>query len=113
MSWVYKTCGAAIYTSTKKFKPTIVDYLDKNEIKLNKKPKENLLSQQFWNKQLELLQKAEKLMEVISSRQYNDINVLQQLIDTTAKQQGVKLDAKEKKLIIDAISWINEEAEPV
>jgi type I restriction enzyme M protein len=113
MSWIYKTFGDAVYSNLAKFKPYILDYLDKNNIKLKANPKKNLLDQQFWNMQLELLQNAEQLMAIIGCKQYDDVNILKKLIAKTVKRQGLKLNTTAQNLIIDVISWTNEEAKPV
>ena len=113
MTWAYNKFGGDVYTMLKDLKPDIEKYLRKNEIKLNAKNKKNLLNIEFWKTQLEVLENAKKLKEKIGSKQHNDFNVFSELVTKAIKALNLKLDAKTKKTILTAISWKNEEAEPV
>ncbi len=113
MTWVYNKFGGNVYSKLKDLKPDIEKYLSKNEIKLNAKNKKNLLSIEFWKTQIEVLENAKKLKEKIGSKQHNDFNVFSELVTKAIKALNLKLDAKTKKTILTAISWKNEEAEPV
>jgi type I restriction enzyme M protein len=113
MAWTYKEFGGDVYTKLKDLKPDIEKHLNKNEIKLNAKNKKNLLSIEFWKTQLEVLESAKKLKDKIGSKQHNNFNLFSKLVTKTIKELNLKLDAKTQKKILNAISWKNEEAEPV
>jgi len=113
MNWAYEKFGENVYTKLKDLKPDIEKHLSKNEIKLNPKNKKNLLSQNFWKNQLELLNNAKKLTEKIGTEQHNDFNKLTELVNKTIKELKLKLDAKAIKAILNAVSWKNEDAERV
>jgi type I restriction enzyme M protein len=113
MVWAYNKFGGNMYTNLKELKPDIEKHLSKNEIKLNANNKKNLLSIEFWETQLEVLEKAKKLKYKIGSEQHNDFNVFSKLVTKTIKALNLELDAKTQKTILTAISWKNEEAQPI
>ncbi|SEH06298.1 type I restriction-modification system subunit M [Candidatus Venteria ishoeyi] len=113
MQWVYEKFGDDVYSSLSELKPKIEKYLDKNEIKLNAKNKKNLLSQNFWQAQKMIKNRAEKIAEEIGTEQFDDFNEFKTLFTETLKSLNMKLDAKTQKTILTAISWKNENAEPV
>lgn len=69
MAWVYEKYVEEVYTGLKELKPQIENYLTKNEIKLTNPNKKKLLSQDFWNEQLALLNDTKKLQEKIGAEQ--------------------------------------------
>lgn len=80
---------------------------------LKEKQRKELLSVELWTKQNELLKKAYALQEVIGTEQSDDFNAFQETLKKALKKSGVKLDSKEKKQFLNAVSWTNPEAEPV
>lgn len=113
MKCVYTKFGDDVYTKLKDLKPEIEKHLTKHEIKLSGSDKKNLLSQDFWKAQLELLNEAIKLMNAIGAQQFNDFNTFSVLFSDTIKDKKIKLDNKAQKAILNAITWKNEDAEPV
>ncbi|GAA4839448.1 class I SAM-dependent DNA methyltransferase [Algivirga pacifica] len=113
MTWAYEKFGEKVYTQLDELKPQIEAYLKKHEIKLKPASNKKLLSQKFWNDQLEILQAAEQLMSLVGTQQHDDFNLLRDLVKDTVKQEGLKLDAKAQKRTLEVISWKNEEAEAV
>jgi len=113
MAWAYNKFGGDVYTKLKDLKPDIKKHLSKNEIKLNSKNKKRLLSIEFWKTQLQVLENAKKLKYKIGSEQHNDFNVFSKLVTKTIKTLNLELDTKTQKTILTAISWKNEEAQPV
>jgi type I restriction enzyme M protein len=97
----------------KDLKPQIEAHLKKHEIKLKTTVKKNLLSQDFWKAQLEVLNEATKLMNKIGTEQHDDFNVFSVLLSNTIKKEKLNLDAKAQKNILNAITWKNEDAERV
>lgn len=113
MSWVYEKFGDKVYTKLSELKPEIEKYLTKQEIKLKAGEKKNLLSQEFWETQLSVLNEATKLMNKIGNEQYDNFNAFSELVDKTIKKEKLNIDAKALKNILNAVSWKNEDAEPV
>lgn len=113
MKWAYTKFGDNVNTKLKDLKPDIEKHLAKHEIKLSVSDKKNLLSQDFWKAQLELMNEATKLMNAIGAEQFNDFNTFSVLFSDTIKDKKIKLDNKAQKAILNAITWKNEDAEPV
>jgi type I restriction enzyme M protein len=113
MKWAYEKFGDEIYIKLNEFKPQIENYLAKNEIKLANANKKKLFSQVFWKEQLQLLNNAKKLQDKIGTKQFDDFNEFKKLVTKTGKDLKIKLDAKGLKLILNAVSWKNEDAEKV
>lgn len=113
MEWVYSHFGADVYSDLKKHKDKIEAHLNKHEIKLKPADKSNLLSTDFWKKQQELMNAAKQLADKLGNKQYDDYNLFVPLLNQTIKQLKLDLDAKGIKTILNAISWKNEDAEPI
>lgn len=56
---------------------------------------------------------VDKIANAIGRNQFDNYNTFKKLFAKTLKQQDIKLDNKTQKTILDALTWINEEAEPV
>lgn len=80
---------------------------------LKEKQIKELLSDKLWLFQLGLMDKAQQLQAEIGSGQSDDFNRFDQTLKAALKTLGLKLDAKEKKQFLDAITHKNPEAEPV
>jgi len=113
MQWAYEKFGNDVYSNLKELKPQIENYLAKNEIKLTNPNKKKLFGQVFWKDQLQLLNDAKKLQNKIGKKQFDDFNEFKKLVAKTIKDLKLKLDAKALKLILNAVSWKNEDAERV
>jgi len=113
MEWVYTHFGNDAYNDIKKHKDKIEAHLNKHEIKLKPTDKSNLLSTNFWKRQLELMQAAQQLAVKLGSKQYDDYNLFVSKLNQTIKQLKLDIDAKGLKSILNAISWKSEDAEPV
>ena len=72
-----------------------------------------LLSSDIWFKQQQLQNLAKQLQNALGSEQNDDFNVFENLFNAQIKRLGVKLDAKDKKQLLDAFTWKNPEAAPV
>ncbi|MGB0992063.1 MAG: type I restriction-modification system subunit M [Akkermansiaceae bacterium] len=73
----------------------------------------DLLDAKTWQDQKHILLKARALQQEIGTRQHDDMNGYDATLKSACKAQGIKLDAKEKKLIAAAVSWKNPDAEKV
>ena len=113
MIWAFEKFGEDVYTKLKDLKPEIENHLTKHNIKLKAGDKKNLLNQEFWKELLDVLKEANKLMEIIGTEQFDDFNAFSALFSETIKDNKLKLDNKAQKAILNAITWKNEDAEPV
>jgi type I restriction enzyme M protein len=80
---------------------------------LKEKQIKDVLSPKLWRAQKELLGKAQALAKVIGGKQHDDFNAFEDVLQKALKKSGVSLDAKERKQLLDAVSWTNPDAEPV
>jgi type I restriction enzyme M protein len=80
---------------------------------LKEKQLKELLGRPLWLSQQALMQKAEALQASIGSKPFDDFNSFELILKGAYKATGIKLDAKEQKQLIEAISWKNPAAEPV
>jgi len=80
---------------------------------LKEKQIKDVLDSKVWREQLALMTKAKALQTAIGSYQFDDYNEFEKVFKQALKDAEVDLDAKEKKQIIDAITWKNPDAEPV
>lgn len=80
---------------------------------LREKQLKDVLNRKLWLAQKELLEKAKALGKVIGKKQHDDYNAFEAILEEALKKAKVALDAKEKKQLLDAVSWTNPDAEPV
>ena len=72
-----------------------------------------ILEPKLWLEQRALLNKAKSLQAKIGTVQFDDFNAFDDVLKTALKDASVKLESKEKKQFLDAITWKNADAEPV
>lgn len=113
MTWVYENFGDKVYTQIDNLKPEIEKHLSKQEIKLKATERKKLLSEEFWKENLKNLKESYKLMDFFGEKQFDDFNIFSSQFEETIKSKKLKLDSKVQKAIISAITWKNEDAEPV
>ena len=80
---------------------------------IKEKDIKTLLCSDIWFKQQQLQQIAKQLQAALGSEQSDDFNVFESQFNSEIKHLGLKLDAKDKKQLLDAFTWKNPEAEPV
>ncbi|MGS0707649.1 type I restriction-modification system subunit M [Acinetobacter sp. ANC 3781] len=80
---------------------------------LKEKDIKDVLDSKIWLFQKELMQKAHALQDHIGTAQCDDFNRFDETLKQAFKATDIKLDTKEKKQFLDAITWKNPEAEPV
>ncbi len=73
----------------------------------------DVLDAKVWQNQLEIMKKAKALQTAIGENQFDDFNEFEKVLKQALKDSDVNLDAKDKKQLLDAITWKNPEAEPV
>jgi type I restriction enzyme M protein len=113
MEWAYSEFGEEIYTDIAKYEKTITEWCEKQELNLNAKAQKSLVSTGSWQKQLELLSTATRLMQAVGGDEYDDFNAFVEIVDKALKASGVKLSASEKNAILNAVSWYDENAKKV
>lgn len=73
----------------------------------------DLLDIKTWQDQADLFAKAQALQAVLGTDQSDDFNTFNDAFKKAEKSANVTLTTKERKQIMDAITWKNPEAEPV
>ena len=113
MEWIYAEFADDVYTNLEEHYKAIENYLETEEITVSPKNKKMLLNQQTWLNQRAIMETAEQLMENIGQNTFDDFNVFRKLLDATLKKLKIKLSASEKKQIINAVTWSDENAQRV
>ncbi|MEG2432990.1 MAG: class I SAM-dependent DNA methyltransferase, partial [Acinetobacter sp.] len=80
---------------------------------LKEKDIKTVLEPKLWLEQRTLLNKAQALQAKIGTAQFDDFNAFDEVLKTALKDASVKLETKDKKQFLDAITWKNADAEPV
>ncbi|KGH51032.1 restriction endonuclease subunit M [Acinetobacter idrijaensis] len=80
---------------------------------LKEKDIKTVLEPKLWLEQRNLLNKAKCLQAQMDTAQFDDFNAFDDVLKQALKDANVKLETKEKKQFIDAITWKNADAEPV
>lgn len=80
---------------------------------LKEKDIKTILEPKLWLEQRTLLTKAQALQVQIGTAQFDDFNAFDDVLKQALKDANIKLESKEKKQFIDAITWKNADAEPV
>ena len=113
MAWAYRQFGDDLYKNLAQYQDKIEAHLNKHEIKLKPADKKKLFSTEHWQDSLALMQAAQTLADTIGNQRFDDYNRFLPLLNKTAKDLDLKLDAKGLKSILEAITWKNEDAERV
>lgn len=80
---------------------------------LKEKDIKTVLEPKLWLEQLSLMRKAEALQAKIGTAQSDDFNAFDDVLKQALKDSSIKLETKEKKQFLDAVTWKNADAEPV
>jgi len=113
MMWAYETYGNEVYITLAKHEKAILDFCEKQELNLNAKQSKALVSTALWQKQLDLLNTATKLMKAVGTDVYMDFNIFRDKVDVALKTLSIKLSASEKNAILNAVSTYDATAEKV
>lgn len=113
MQWVYGKFGDKVYEGLKAFKADIEKWLEKNETKISPANKKKLFDRKFWETQRKMMKIALMLFEEMGNREYSNFNLFQHDVNEALKLLKIKLTASEKKMIFNAVTWKDEEAEAV
>jgi len=107
---VYEKIGDEVYNSFKDVKGELLQWLEKEEIKLTAPNKNKLFDVKVWKAQDKLRRIAMSLKQELGEDEFYDFNIFKQkVIDSL----NIKLTQSELKIILNAVSIRDEEAEPV
>jgi len=118
MEWIYSEYGAnwsddpecEHYGVLKSHEADIRLHIKTHFSKLKEKQIKDVLDAKIWATQKTVLLKASALLAVIGTDRQDDMNQFDAALKTACKAADVSLDAKEKKQIINAVSWKNPDA---
>ncbi len=110
MAWAYAQWGDAIYDELTEHQREIEEYLEQAEIELPPKNKKALFSTATWLEQRTLLATAAQLMAQVGQALSMDFNAFAVQVDAAIELVGVKVSASDKKQILNAVSWRDENA---
>lgn len=113
MRWCLEQFKDECYIDISKHKKAIEEYLDKEDISLNAKQKKALTSKETWAKHKMLLETAYMIKEKIGTNEYDDFNIFREDVEKVLKDEKIKLSASEKNMILNAVSWYDENAAKV
>jgi len=126
MKWAYQQFGQG-WTDTNYGDLAEVAIEVRAQIKANfsdlkERQIKDLLDPKLWREQKKLLHKAQQLQATLAKQmgaaaivdgQCDDFNLFEEQLKKALKASGVTLDTREKKQLLDAVSWKNPEAERV
>jgi type I restriction enzyme M protein len=110
MRWCLEEFGDECYIDISKHKKAIEEHLDREDITLNAKQKKALTSKDTWAKHKMLLETTYMLKDKIGTDEYDDFNIFKADVDEVIKKEKIKLSASEKNMILNAVSWYDENA---
>ena len=113
MTNLHERYGEKVYEDLKPFAKDIAKWADAEELNLNNKQLASLVDVKFWQKQLDLLNRAKELLKAVGTDEYNDFNIFRNKVDAVIKTKQLKLSASEKSAILNAVSWYDADAEKV
>lgn len=117
MQKLYEQYGATwtadIYGQLTEYEAEIRALIKAEFSELKEKDIKTVLEPKLWLEQRQLFNKAQALQAKIGTAQCDDFNAFDDVLKQALKDANVKLESKEKKQFIDAITWKNADAEPV
>ncbi|WP_104035272.1 type I restriction-modification system subunit M [Vibrio jasicida] len=117
--WTDESSGLNSYGSLGEVETEIRALIKADFSELKEKQIKDILDSKVWLFQKSLMEKAQQLQAQIGQslggeeHQSDDFNQFELTLKCAFKATGIKFDAKEKKQFIDAVTWKNQEAEPV
>ena len=112
MEWIHRQWGDAVYESKTLTdnQKAILDWCEQNDLALNLKNRKKLLNPDVWRKHRDLVVTAETLMAAIGDGEFDDFNQLRKRVDRELKARKITLSPPDKKAILNAVSWYDEDA---
>jgi len=113
MRWMYAEFGDDCHLNLAGNEEAIRTKIKADFKELKEKQIKELLDAKLWQAQRTLMEKAQTLQAALGRAPSSDFNQFDKDLKAALKATDLKLDAKEKKLFLDAISRKDPEAEPV
>lgn len=125
MEYLFSEYGEKVYETgfLKSIEREVVAWCEDSDISLNAKAKAKLLDTQLWLKLKNVYLFAEELLKTFGQDLYDDFNNFKEEVDLIIKSNAefnkatnkevLKVTPAEKKAILDAVSWYDENAEKV
>ncbi|KJY89723.1 SAM-dependent DNA methyltransferase [Pseudoalteromonas piscicida] len=125
MEYLFSEYGDRVYETgfLKRIEKEVVAWCEDSDISLNAKAKAKLLDTQLWLKLKNVYLFAEELLKTFGQDLYDDFNNFKEEVDLIIKSNAefnkatnkevLKVTPAEKKVILDAVSWYDENAEKV
>lgn len=111
--WLLENFGDKVYTELKHLRVGLEAHLKKEEISLKEKDFKEILNKNNWKYQLEIYEKAKEFQKLLGNDIYRDYNLFSRKLANLLKEEELVLDSKEKKQILDAVSYKDPNAEKV
>jgi type I restriction enzyme M protein len=113
MQWAWEEYGERVYADLDFLEKDLLRWCEQKELDLNTKQAKALVSSDIWQKGLNLMQAASKLLEQIGTDEWDNFNEFSKTVNDALKASQTKLSAAEKNAILNAVSWYDENAEKV
>ncbi|WP_257255089.1 class I SAM-dependent DNA methyltransferase [Endozoicomonas sp. SESOKO3] len=113
MRWMVEEFGTECHTTLTDNEETIRTKIKKDFKELKEKQIKEVLNDKLWLFQRGLMEKAQTLQNTVGTVLSNDFNQFDKDLKAALKAANLKLDAKEKKQFLVAVTFKNPEAEPV
>ena len=118
MRWVHSEFGDECHHAPgSDNEGAIRSHIKKDFKELKEKQIKDVLSDKIWLFQLGLMKKAQQIQKAVygeeDTKQTDDFNAFDTSLKAALEKLSIKLDAREKKQFLNAITWKNPEAEPV
>ena len=115
MEHIYIEYDEAVYDGAllKDNAKAISEWCEDKGVNLNAKNRKKLLDVKCWRKLRDLHRAGLELMKDIGTEESRDFNAFKKQVEAAVKAQKLKLKPAEKKAILDAVSWYDQDAEKV
>jgi len=113
MKWCLNKFKDECFSGLHNHKKEIEKYLEAEELELNAKQKNALISKELWQKHQILFSSANRLKQAIGTDEFSDFNTFKKLVSKAIKKLGIKLNASQINTILNAVSWQDESAAKV
>ena len=110
MKWCLDEFKDECFEGLNNHKKKIEKYLEAEELELNAKQKNGLISKELWQKHQILFSSANRLKQEIGTDEYSDFNTFKELVSKALKKLDIKLSATQINTILNAVSWQDESA---
>jgi len=114
MTWMFKAFGDTLYEGiTKDIKQKTELWIKDQDLKTSTANRKKLFSAATWKTQKELMLIAKDIFTKIGDTLYDDFNQFNKDVDKVLKSFSYKVSATNKKKVLLAMSWKDEDAKPV